>query len=374
MINSTSNCLEEHFNINTFKQSVEIIPFHESAYPSQDITDKYQNVIKELETMLEHFREAASLGERKLSYKSNSLENVREFSEEELQRFLVNELCFEVFFEKIGFKNKYKLNAFIPEVTSYPSLMNIMLHREKLVRFLETEKPCRFSWEVNNEILYPEIARQPQHVVDADAVARNSLRKEPEFCNFTLKLRCGAEFPVDKLTLASRSNYFKSLFQSQVGKDLAKSSEIIDFEFNIESETFERYLDYAYTKIIDLKTDSLETILSFGQLADVTLLDDLKKACSEELRLRITKETFWMIAHYAYMVNDELLKPRLALLVKTHPKWIQNLDFLQFTIEELHSKYAIARFLESTSLQEVIHKEIKMKMDCENLASICQKS
>ncbi len=260
------------------------------------------------------------------------------------------------------------------EVVNNPTPENIGKHKEELRNLLPQINKIKFSAEVNNEVVFPDISLADLPPPRQEDVARNELRKNPALSNFSITLQNGNTFMADKVTLAMNSPFFRKLFTSSF-EEKENNIASMNLDSDIAPELFEQYLEFIYTKSIKL-SDNLEDIIALGTLADMTAVDDLKTLCTKKLCLMLTKETFLKIAVYAQQTNDELLKERCVLFIKSHPKWLErNAErFHAYDLNELLNMLHVARFVESEDFGKAICQEIEKKIDYTNFKLVCNKA
>ncbi len=231
----------------------------------------------------------------------------------------------------------------------------------------------KYSIEVNNEFFYPEISFSEPSSAQKEDLKRNELRSNPIFANITITHKDGTEFHADRMTLAKKSQFFEALLTAPFEE--SNNIESIKLESDIDSKLFGQYLDFLYTKTIKL-SDNVEEIIALASFADMTDVEDLKLLCSQKLRLLLTKETFLDIVDYAQQTNDELLKERCILFLKTHPKWLErNKEHFSFLeMKDLLNMLDIAQFVGSKEFEEIIYPLIEKKIDYTNFKLVCNKA
>uniref|UniRef100_A0A0N4Z9X0 BTB domain-containing protein n=1 Tax=Parastrongyloides trichosuri TaxID=131310 RepID=A0A0N4Z9X0_PARTI len=101
----------------------------------------------------------------------------------------------------------------------------------------------------------------------------------------------GNKLPAHKMVLASRSEYFKNLFNS--GMKESVSCEIVLHESNLDA--FKVCLKYLYTGKIDFHSISIDTAIDIFVISNKYAFEDLEDLCTKYFKLHIEEKTICSI-------------------------------------------------------------------------------
>jgi len=162
----------------------------------------------------------------------------------------------------------------------------------------------------NNSVVLSQDYHRDQHFQDLDQLFSSKL-----FADVTI--RCGDKtFECHKIILASRSNVFKAMFESNMKEDITGCVEIE----NIVPEVFENLLQYIYTCKVQGTFHKMAKELLIA--ADQYQVEKLKELCEEKLKSTIDVENCMDLLVLAEMYHVPVLKSKALKMVS------QNLETL----------------------------------------------
>lgn len=136
----------------------------------------------------------------------------------------------------------------------------------------------------------------------------NSYRKQNLFCDVTLKLADGSEYPAHRVILAASSQYFHTSFTS--GFDDSNSA-IYNMN-NISSNTVESLLEYFYSGNVHITHDNVSEMID---VADFMFVENLKLKCRKFILSDLNSFNY---LRYYILCKHYFDKEILSLINQTH--------------------------------------------------------
>lgn len=268
--------------------------------------------------------------------------------------YLVNQRIFK----ELGIKLKLSHNSqTLEDLTGDPTLaplldINFVENNLSKIKDICSSMP-RFSCEINNPYIFPEINQKPVEILKEDIRA---FELKDEFHD-TILIVGNKEFYVTKLTLAAASDYFRKIFTVKMKESTDNK---IELQLDIQPESFEKVLEFIYTKNTTLESvsmDDLYQVTNFAQLAGLTDFLDL---CIGEYRRRLSSKNFWDILNATTELQHTALKEFCTLFLSQHPNWItRHIHMDEATPQELVHMLNIARCIKQTSWEVSILNTLK---------------
>ncbi|KAL3846716.1 hypothetical protein ACJMK2_017682 [Sinanodonta woodiana] len=156
----------------------------------------------------------------------------------------------------------------------------------------------------------------------------NRLRKKHQLCDVILKVQ-GKEFHVHKTVLAASSDYFLAMFSSNLSE---KTQSVIELH-EMESDVFEKVIEFVYTAEITLTTANVQDLL---HAACLLMLKGIQLACSTFLQKELDPSNCLGIMKFAerYSVMD-LHKAAHVFCQYNFKEVVKHTEFLNLTMPEL---------------------------------------
>lgn len=290
-----------------------------------------------------------------------------------------NELLFAIatkrLLEKVGLGLTFKLSERNKELValangdkSLKPLLYYDFFKTKEKEILSLVKTQKLSCEINNKHFFPEFYKNEVQVSGTDKRAWD-LRDKFSDAVFVIK---GKEFKVSKLLLSSTSEYYEKLFTSGT---LETKQERVEIDLNIEPDSFERLLEYIYTKKSCLEKVPLADLEHLTSFAHMAKLDGFEWLCINEYRCRLTSESFFEILKVAKRIEIESLKEHCIFFRDTHPNWFKNhIHLNEYTIEGLADLLSTVQYVGKYDFEEEITDRCLKKINHSNFPEISQRA
>lgn len=120
----------------------------------------------------------------------------------------------------------------------------------------------------------------------------HELYKDRMFCDVTLVVEEGHEFPAHRVILAAGSPYFSAMFRN----DHLESTQSRVMLNDIETSSLEGILDFLYSSRLSISETNVQSILRVASLLQIT---SVVEACCEFLRVRLDPENCLGIHQFA---------------------------------------------------------------------------
>lgn len=197
------------------------------------------------------------------------------------------------------------------------------------------------------------------------------LRNDPKFCDVTFEVK-GRKIPVHKNILAVSSVYFKKLF---TGKFIESTSTTIPLESPMQAESFEKLLEFIYTKTTNLDTVTTPELYYLMDFAQGGEMEDFIDCCIRAFWRRLQSDNFWDILSYATKLQNKRLQNMCVLFLNLHPHWVQrHVQLKDKSRLELFEVADVSRFLKDKELSKVVYKALCDKLNNETFVAYCQEA
>ena len=205
------------------------------------------------------------------------------------------------------------------------------------IKKLRIKLRCAYNRILSNDLIEPHLSssiHDPQHSSDKHDLSLLELFQDK--IPYDLKIEIGSQvFPTHRHILMLRSDYFKTLFESQFNDSSNNQLKLGD---DVDTNAFEILLKYLYTNRLEPTGIDESSLIELFKLSDRFLMDTLKRHCLVELlRNYLNKDNVFSYLNLLdtydgchelrekcfglFHKNAHLLKtPAFAQLEKNNPK------------------------------------------------------
>jgi hypothetical protein len=171
-------------------------------------------------------------------------------------------------------------------------------------------------------------SRTPQSIFQEFELL-NELRMKNLLCDTVLRLEDGGIFPVDRLILSVRSEYFKILFTTPL--HCTKRTDVL--LPGVTSETMSLILEYVYMRSVDINQ---ENVCTLSMSAHYLHMPGLLELCRNFLKSMLTPENCIGIMRFARVYSSSLAEDARCFVMRNFVQVLQqNDELLELTPEEL---------------------------------------
>ncbi|XP_063675538.1 kelch-like protein 20 [Bolinopsis microptera] len=136
----------------------------------------------------------------------------------------------------------------------------------------------------------PLIVNDPGHASLA-LQAMDELRKKRCFCDVLIAVE-ECDISAHRLVLAASSSYFYAMFTNDLHESTSKKIEIK----NVDSQTMQNLVNYAYTSQIEIRKDNVQVLLTAAGLLQ---FDKVQEICTDFIKRELTPSNCIGIYNYA---------------------------------------------------------------------------
>lgn len=145
----------------------------------------------------------------------------------------------------------------------------------------------------------------------------NEMRQSEFLCDFIIKAG-SSSFPVHRLILATRSDYFRAMFSHEMKETQQGYVEIKD----MEPDAIKQCIDFMYTNSASITVKNAQDILRAGHLMQ---LEEITKQCFDILKYNINVENCIMIKSLAFLfLSTETEETADKIILKNFSKLAKN--------------------------------------------------
>lgn len=201
------------------------------------------------------------------------------------------------------------------------------------IKKLRIKIKCSYNRILANESIEPQI--EPNQSTTDLSLLELFQKQVP----YDFHIEIGTQtFPTHRHILILRSDYFKTLFESQLNDSTTNHLTLTD---DIHLQAFEILLKYLYTNRFDTILNNEFLLIELFKLSDRFLIDSLKQRCLHELlRNHLNKDNVFQYLNLFDTYNDCTdLREKCFTLFHKHPYLLKTSDFNQ--LERTNSKLAL---------------------------------
>jgi len=205
------------------------------------------------------------------------------------------------------------------------------------IKKLRIKIKCSYNRILANEYIEPQI--ESLQSSDKSITDLSLLELFQKQIPYDFQIEIGTKiFPTHRHVLLLRSDYFKTLFESQLNDGNNNHLKLND---DIHLQAFDVLLKYLYTNRFDTILNDELLLVELFKLSDRFLIDSLKQRCLNELlRNHLTKDNVFQYLNLFDTYNDCTdLREKCFGLFHKHPYLLKTSDFTQ--LEKNNSKLAL---------------------------------